>query len=105
MFIEYENEISAQEAVSQLNGYRLDRQHTFKTNLFSDFEKYKQMSTKSEIEQPVPYKNPGNLMWWLLKPDCHDQFCILSGDMFTTVYQNTPNQPTELMKRAVSYRI
>jgi len=100
VFIEYENEISAQEAVSQLNGYRLDKSHSFKVNMFADFEKYKDMNlTNQEVDTPVPYKNPGNLMWWLLKQDCFDQFCLLYSDIFTTVYSNTPGQATPLKSR------
>jgi len=101
MFIEFDNELSAQEAVSQLNGYRLDKAHTFKVNFLSDFEKYSQMDLVSELEKPVPYKNPGNLMWWQLKPECYDQFCLLYSDMLTSVYLNTPSQSTVLETRAV----
>lgn len=100
LFVEYDNEISAQEAVSQLNGYRLDKSHCFKVNMFADFEKYKELNLSSnELDAPVPYKNPGNLMWWLLKPDSYDQFCLLYSDIFTTVYANTPGQPTALKSR------
>lgn len=103
MFVEYESEISAQDAVSQLNNYRLDKSHTFKVNMFSDFEKYKELNlSSSEADTPVPYKNPGNLMWWLLKNDSYDQYCLLYSDIFTTVYANTPGQPTALKSREVS---
>lgn len=100
MFVEYENEISAQEAVSQLNGYRLDKSHSFKVNMFADFEKYKELNLNStDADTPVPYKNPGNLMWWLMKSDCYDQFCLLYSDIFTGVFANTPGQATELKSR------
>jgi len=100
MFVEYKTEISAQEAVSQLNGYRLDKSHSFKVNFFADFEKYRDMNlSSSDLETPVPYKNPGNLMWWLTKNDCYDQFCVLSGDIFTSVYANTPGQASVLKSR------
>lgn len=100
VFVEYDNEIAAQEAVSQLNGYRLDKAHSFKVNMFADFEKYKEMNLdSSELDTPVPYKNPGNLMWWLLKPDSYDQFCLLYSDIFLTVYSNTPGQATALKSR------
>ncbi len=103
MFVEYDNEISAQEAVSQLNGYRLDKSHSFKVNMFQDFEKYKEMNLESsDLDTPVPYKNPGNLMWWLLKPDSFDQFCLLYSDIFTAVYSNTPGQATLLKSREVN---
>ena len=102
MFVEYESEVSAQEAVSQLNGYRLDKSHSFKVNMFSDFDKYRDLNlTSSDIDQPIPYKNPGNLLWWLQKPECFDQFCLLYGDIFTTVYSNTPGQSTQLKSREV----
>ena len=71
-------------------------------NFLSDFEKYSQMDLVSELEKPVPYKNPGNLMWWQLKPECYDQFCLLYSDMLTSVYLNTPSQSTVLETRAVS---
>lgn len=103
MFVEYDNELAAQEAVSQLNGYRLDKSHSFKVNFLSDFEKYSKLDLNTELEKPIPYKNPGNLMWWLLKQnECYDQFCLLYGDMFTSVYLNTPTQPTVLRTREVN---
>lgn len=99
LFVEYDNEISAQEAVSQLNNYRLDKSHSFKVNFLDDFEKYKQLNLTKEIEGPAPYKNPGNLYWWLTNPDCYDQYCLQHGDIFTSVFLNTPNQPTVLKAR------
>jgi translation initiation factor 3 subunit B len=101
MFVEYENEVSAQEAVSQLNGYRLDKSHSFKVNPFSDFKRYKELPLNAEVETPAAYKNPGNLMWNLIKPECYDQFCILHNDIFTSVYLNTPGQSSLLKSREV----
>jgi translation initiation factor 3 subunit B len=98
MFVEYENEQSAQDAVAQLNGYRLDKTYSFKVNHFVDFDKYKEISNNKELETPVAYKNPGNLMWWLLRPECYDQYCVLQSDV-TSVYVNTPNQATLLKYR------
>jgi len=100
MFVEYESEASAQEAVAQLNGYRLDKSHSFKVNFFGDFERYKQLPDNKELEEAVPYKNPGNLMWWLTRPECYDQFCVLHDESYTTTVQlNTRNQPTLLKAR------
>ena len=99
MFVEYDNEVSAQEAVLQLNGHRLDKSHSFKVNYFSDFRKYEEMALSTELETPAPYKNPGNLIWWLTKPECYDQFCLLHNEMFTSVYMNTPGQLTLLKTR------
>jgi len=40
IFLEYHNPRDAQDAVLAANGYKLDKQHTFVVNLFSDFDKY-----------------------------------------------------------------
>lgn len=40
IFIEYEKHESALEAVTQANNYKLDKQHTFLINLFSDYKKW-----------------------------------------------------------------
>lgn len=99
MFVEYENETSAQEAVAQLNGYRLDKAHSFKVNFFTDFDKYRELNLSADqIGEPVPYKNPGNLMWWLSRPEANDQFCLLHNDIHTSVYMNEGSEPAQLLK-------
>jgi translation initiation factor 3 subunit B len=39
IFLEFSNPADAAEAVSVTNHYKLDKQHTFMVNHFSDFEK------------------------------------------------------------------
>jgi translation initiation factor 3 subunit B len=102
MFVEYENPLAAQEALATFNGYKLDKAHSFKVNFVSDFDKYQEMSLNLGSEEPVPYKNPGNLFWWLTNPDAYDQFGLLHNDMFTSIYLNTRNQPTLLKSREVN---
>lgn len=38
-FMEYKNATMAEEAVKTLNNHRLDKNHTFAVNLFTDFQK------------------------------------------------------------------
>lgn len=38
-FMEYKNGSMAEEAVKTLNNHRLDKNHTFSVNLFTDFQK------------------------------------------------------------------
>lgn len=40
IFLEYGNAASAEEAVKATNNLKLDKQHTFLVNLFTDFEKW-----------------------------------------------------------------
>jgi len=40
IFLEYSAPSHALEAVKNADGYKLDKQHTFRVNLFTDFDKY-----------------------------------------------------------------
>lgn len=40
IFLEYAAPTQALEAVKNADGYKLDKQHTFRVNLFTDFDKY-----------------------------------------------------------------
>ena len=74
IFIEYANEQHAAEAVKQTNGYKLDKNHTFVCNLFSDLEMYEKTPEEWHPPEPQPYKDHGNLKSFLLNSDCVDQF-------------------------------
>jgi hypothetical protein len=102
MFVEFSTELSAIDAQSYLNGYCLDKNHVFKTNFFQDFETYVNLNLNENIDEPAPYNDPGNLMWWLTTTECYDQFAILHGDNYTSVCLNTPLQPTVLESREVN---
>lgn len=39
IFLEFQSHHEASEAVKATDGYKLDKQHTFAVNLFSDFDK------------------------------------------------------------------
>ena len=58
MFLEYQNPREAMEAVKSTDGYRLDKQHTFQVNLFTDFDKYSSIPDEWEQPAPQPYKDP-----------------------------------------------
>ncbi len=50
MFLEFGAHGSAVEAVRTINNYKLDKQHTFQVNLFTDFDKY--LTIPDEWEPP-----------------------------------------------------
>lgn len=101
-FVEFESKVVAQDAVNLLNGYKLDKTHTFVVTLFKDFEKYKAMDDLENWEPPKhrPYKDRGNLRSWLLNTDSFDQFVLQSesGDK-VAVYWNSVGQPTVLSEK------
>lgn len=44
IFLEYSSPSHAHEAVKNADAYKLDKQHTFRVNLFTDFDKYVQLN-------------------------------------------------------------
>ncbi|KAL4239629.1 translation initiation factor eIF-3b like protein [Mactra antiquata] len=90
LFIEYSNPQSAVDAVKSTNGYKLDKSHTFAVNLFSDYDKFENVKDDWEPPQPKPYKDLGNLRYWLQDPDCFDNYSVIyEGGEKTAIFQNT----------------
>ncbi|KAF4519210.1 hypothetical protein B566_EDAN013504, partial [Ephemera danica] len=101
IFLEYQNPEHAAEAVSLTNNYKLDKQHTFLVNHYSDFEKYSNIPDEWEPPEPQEYKDQGNLHSYLLDPDCYDQYCIVcGGGTMVQIWQNSAPEPTKVEERA-----
>ncbi|CAG9093895.1 unnamed protein product [Plutella xylostella] len=56
IFLEYSNAQNAAEAVKATNNCKLDKQHTFLVNLFTDFHKYADIPKEWEPPAPQPFK-------------------------------------------------
>lgn len=69
MFIEYGTLAHAKEAVRALNGHRLDKNHVFDVNFFSDFDKYTNVSDEWQEPSFTPYKD---LVSFICSPWCED---------------------------------
>ena len=65
------------EAVKATNGYKLDKHHFFTVNLFSDFEKYEDISTEWEPPKEEPYVDQGNRKSFLLNENAHDHYAVV----------------------------
>uniref|UniRef100_A0A646QC55 Eukaryotic translation initiation factor 3 subunit B n=1 Tax=Hemiscolopendra marginata TaxID=943146 RepID=A0A646QC55_9MYRI len=99
-FLEYSSPVNAQEAVKMTYGHKLDKHHTFLVNLLPDFEKYLNIPEEWIPPEPQPYKDPGNLYYWLLDPDCYDQYSVIyNGGKMTSVWQNSLPEPTVIEER------
>ncbi|TRY54818.1 hypothetical protein DNTS_001785 [Danionella cerebrum] len=101
IFLEYSAPSHAHEAVKSADGYKLDKQHTFRVNLFTDFDKYMSISDEWESPEKQPFKDFGNLRHWLEDPDCRDQYSVIydSGER-TGIFANDVKEPIEVEERA-----
>lgn len=100
MFLEYKNPQSALDAVKVTNGHKLDKQHSFAVNLFTDFQKYESIPEEWKPPQPQPYVDHGNLRQWLQNPDCYDEFSVMyCGGERAAIYVNSTPEPAILKDR------
>eukprot|EP01120_Amphizonella_sp_Union-15-10_P013936 TRINITY_DN6582_c0_g1_i1.p1 TRINITY_DN6582_c0_g1~~TRINITY_DN6582_c0_g1_i1.p1 ORF type:complete len:668 (+),score=165.09 TRINITY_DN6582_c0_g1_i1:58-2061(+) len=79
-FIEFTSASHAAAAVAKTNGYKLDKNHVFKVNLFNDFEKYEKFKEEYQPPEPMEYKEQEHLQYWLLDPMGCDQYALKYGD-------------------------
>nr|CAG4640661.1 EOG090X01UY [Eulimnadia texana] len=101
LFLEYSNPAEAAEAVKNTNGYKMDKNHTFTVNLFTDFAKYENTPDKWEVPEPQPFKSQGALQYYLLERDANDQFSVVyeQGEK-VSVYLNSQPEPAVLEERS-----
>lgn len=108
IFLEYNNPVNALAAAQSVNNYKIDKQHTFKVNLFTDFKKFEEIPDEWEPPKPQEFKAAADLHYYLLEPDAYDQYCVLCGNgssVTVQVWQNSAPEPSLLEERAVSYHI
>ncbi|KAK9980676.1 hypothetical protein ABG768_000267 [Culter alburnus] len=101
IFLEYLSPNQALEAVKNADGYKLDKQHTFRVNLFTDFDKYMNISDQWETPEKQPFKDFGNMRHWLEDADCRDQYSVIyeSGER-TAIFSNDPKEAILVEERA-----
>lgn len=103
--MEFENPHQAMIAVAKENNYKIDKLHTFKTNLFTDFKKFEEISKDWEPPISQPFKGAGDLHSFLLDQDAYDQFSVLSGNssaVSVQIWQNSAPEPSLLEERMVN---
>lgn len=97
--------MNALAAAKSTNNYKIDKYHTFKVNLFTDFKKFEDIPDEWEPPKQQPFKAASDLHFHLLEPDAYDQFCVLCGNgagVSVQIWQNSAPEPSLLEERNVS---
>uniref|UniRef100_A0A0N5AHI8 Eukaryotic translation initiation factor 3 subunit B n=1 Tax=Syphacia muris TaxID=451379 RepID=A0A0N5AHI8_9BILA len=76
-FVEFPSAEVAGNATAILDGYVLDKNHTFSANLFEDLDKFKEPSLNWKPPEMVEYTPTGDFWSWLQNEKCYDQFAAL----------------------------
>uniref|UniRef100_A0A915BDB4 Eukaryotic translation initiation factor 3 subunit B n=1 Tax=Parascaris univalens TaxID=6257 RepID=A0A915BDB4_PARUN len=75
-FVEYPSSEIAENATAILDGYVLDKNHTFSANVFLDLHKFEEPDHNWKAPTPRAYTDFGDLWWWLQNEKCYDQFAV-----------------------------
>ncbi|KAG8227382.1 hypothetical protein J437_LFUL000390 [Ladona fulva] len=100
IFLEFPTPALAAEAVRQYNNSKFDKNHMLMLNLFTDFQKYSEIPDEWEPPEPQPYKDQGNMHYYLLEPDAFDQYAIICGiGASVQIWMNSNPEPTLVEER------
>ena len=87
--VEFSNPREAKMAKDQLNGYKLGKGNTFRTDMLDDIMRYSRVADEYVVPAPPAYKPGENTMEWMMDARGRDQFCLRYQDM-TEIYWNEP---------------
>ncbi|ORX71228.1 translation initiation factor eIF-3b [Linderina pennispora] len=93
-FVEFETAESAQNAIRNLSGFKLDKTHVLVVNPFMDIEKYSEVDEKYQDPPEEPFVEKEHLKSWLGDEFARDEFAMYA-DQDLSVLWNEKTQPAE----------
>jgi len=103
--LEMRDKAAAEDAVRLRHNYVLDKHHTLSCHLLSDVHKYDNATENFEQPQRREFQDMGNLHYYLLDPDCYDQFSVIHNPRNTgqgnktSIYLNSMPEPRVVQER------
>jgi len=101
-FIEYETPEMAAHAAVQGNNKKLDNRHKMRVNIFTDFDKFAEMTEEYVLPEKEDYQSKTNLKSWLFDEDGRDQF-VIRHSTETQVFWNDPFKKPQNDSRELQY--
>lgn len=99
-FVEFAQAASADLAIEQTNGYKLDKQHVFRVTPYNDLDKYSRIPDEYQPPEIKPYEPSENLRSWLLDDRGCDQYAMKYADTVEIVWNDKPAEvPETVVKR------
>lgn len=100
-FVEYDDEAAARSARQALDGYALDKSHTFICILFGDLERLNSVPDEYTPPPAKEYEPTNDLYEWMGDKRGRDQFAIRYGDETEVMWNDVHQQePQEVYKRS-----
>ncbi|BDA47339.1 Eukaryotic translation initiation factor 3 subunit B [Coccomyxa sp. Obi] len=100
-FVEFNSPEEALAVRQAVNGFKLDKNHTFAVNLFDEIDRYMRVPDEYEPPEDKTFQPTENLWTWMMDRRGRDQFVIRYGDE-TEVHWNDAQraQAEEVYKRS-----
>ncbi|KAJ3389670.1 hypothetical protein CcCBS67573_g05180 [Chytriomyces confervae] len=96
LFIEFETPAQAKAAISAIDNYKFDKNHTLSGNAFDDIEGFANV-TETYVAPPTePYVEKPHLRSWLKDEYARDQWVVMKGDD-TGIYWNNKGEMPDLV--------
>jgi translation initiation factor 3 subunit B len=93
-FVEYETVEEAKNAISVLNEYKFDKNHSLSVSPYSGAEKLTTLVETEFLEPPIaPFVEKPNAMSWLEDPNQRDEFVIRYGKETEVQWFDARNDP------------
>ena len=102
MFIQLTTAVEAKLAISQLDGYKMDKTHILSVFAFDNVEMFESIPDEyiePEIDDFTPKEY---LKSWLSDERARDQFAIVKGEEVGIYWNNKSELPDKVQLRAVS---
>ena len=75
-FISFDNEKQARQACQATDGYKLDKNHIFSVNLYSDLDRLRELQDEYKEPEETQYADREDLYAWLADAQLRDQYVI-----------------------------
>jgi len=95
-FAEYDDAAGAARAVKEIDGFALDKRHTFRVCLFEDVERYAKVSDEYVPPPAASAQGHEGLHSWLTDPRGRDQFAVRYGNMTTVNWNDAKKNEPQL---------
>ena len=96
-FIKFSKKEEAIKAMEVTQNFQMDKKHTFKISLYSDFDTYGNMSEEYKEPTPEPFRPRPDPTSWLTDPAARDQFVIRHASETKVMWANMQGENPDVV--------
>jgi translation initiation factor 3 subunit B len=94
-FLDFNTTEEAKKAVQNTNGWKLDKKHIFRVNLYDDLQKFEELPEVYKEPEQKDFQALDDPFSWLSDPESRDQY-VLRFDMDTEIFWTKADATSQL---------